>query len=422
MVAEYRFLLPCVTNAGDHTQARLQSPQDSAMELEMTQALALSRQWKEINSLRLSLDMKAERLRALNRRITGLQEALLEREQTIQRLEQEAHADAGAIAARDAQLAAVYASASWAVSSPVRWAGHNLRRARLLMPLLRRPTALPAVAAGMYRAWREGGVGAAKQALMRALLQAPASPSASGAAVVPSTDSPALAEVPVPTDWRQAAFRHYRESFTQEVRDAVRARIDAMSAPPLISVLVPTYNSSEPMLREMLDSILRQWYPHWELCIADDGSSSPHVRTVLEEYTERDARVRLSFGTANYGLSHAMNCARGMATGDFVVLLNHDDMLEEQALFRVAEAVLEDDPDMLYSDEVLVAEDGETVKHFIFRPAFSPEYLRAHQRDVRAAPDFCAGANLQLIRAHAARDARLDPAAVVSALGTVHRR
>ncbi len=118
----------------------------------------------------------------------------------------------------------------------------------------------------------------------------------------------------------------------------------------------------------MLDSILHQWYPHWELCIADDGSASPRVRAVLEEYRGRDARVRLSFGTVNYGHSHAMNRALGMAAGDFVVLLNHDDMLEEQALFRVAEAVLEDDPDMLYSDEVRVAEDGDTVQDFIFRP------------------------------------------------------
>jgi cellulose synthase/poly-beta-1,6-N-acetylglucosamine synthase-like glycosyltransferase len=184
----------------------------------------------------------------------------------------------------------------------------------------------------------------------------------------------ALATVPVPIDWRQAAFRHYRQSMTQGVRDAIHARIDAMSAPPLISVLVPTYNSVVPMLQEMLDSVLQQWYPHWELCIADDGSDSPQVRAVLEEYAARDARVRLSFGIGNHGVSHASNRALALASGDFVVLLDHDDMLEEQALFRVAEAVLEDNPDMLYSDEVLVAEDGETVQHFIFRPAFSPEY------------------------------------------------
>lgn len=378
MVAEYRLLLPCVANAGGLSQARPQIRKDSLTELAMTQALALSRQWKEINSLRLSLDLKAERMHGLNRRSAGLQEALLESEQTIRRLEQEVRVKSDVIAAQVAQLAAMYASTSWTVSGPVRWTGNTLRRVRLLMPLLYRPAAWPSVAVRVYRAWRQEGAGGVKQALVQELVQQSVSAPGSGTDTVSRPDSHTHAEVSVPTDWRQEIFRRYRESFTQDRQDAIRARIDAMSAPPLISVLVPTYNTPEPMLREMINSILRQWYPHWELCIADDGSDSPHVRAVLEEYKVCDARVKLSVGTANYGLSHAMNCALNMATGDYVVLLNHDDMLEEQALFRVAETVLTDDPDMLYSDEVLVGEDGETVQHFIFRPAFSPEYLRSH--------------------------------------------
>jgi hypothetical protein len=94
-------------------------------------------------------------------------------------------------------------------------------------------------------------------------------------------------------------------------------------------------------------------------------------------HAARDSRIRLDFAGEMAGVERH-NRALAMAEGEFVVLLDHDDLLEKQALFRVAEALLADDPDILYSDEVLVGEDGRTVQHFIFRPMFSPEYLRSH--------------------------------------------
>jgi GT2 family glycosyltransferase len=101
------------------------------------------------------------------------------------------------------------------------------------------------------------------------------------------------------------------------------------------------------------------------------------VRRVLEEFGAKDKRIRLHFGE-NRGVSHASNRALEMASGEFVVLLDHDDVLEEQALFRVAESIVEDRPDMVYSDEVLVTPDASTVRRYAYRPAFSLEYLRSH--------------------------------------------
>ena len=175
------------------------------------------------------------------------------------------------------------------------------------------------------------------------------------------------------TGWQQ-----HRETFAAQVKPAIDRAIAAMQSPPTIGILVPTYNTPEPMLRAMLDSVRAQWYPHWELCIADDASPQPHVRAVLREYARKDPRIKLHLGEANHGVSHATNRALALCASPFAVLLDHDDLLEPQATFRVAQSVQQDDPDMLYSDEILVSPDGATVLQYVCRPVFSPEYLRQH--------------------------------------------
>jgi len=175
------------------------------------------------------------------------------------------------------------------------------------------------------------------------------------------------------TGWQQ-----HREAFAAEVKPYAERSIAAMQTPARIGVLVPTYNTPEPMLHAMLRSVQAQWYPHWELCIADDASTEPHVRRVLQEYARRDSRIKLHLGDTNHGVSHATNRALALCTCPFAVLLDHDDLLEPQALWRVAESVQQDNPDMLYSDEVLVSPDGATALQYVCRPMFSPEYLREH--------------------------------------------
>ena len=100
------------------------------------------------------------------------------------------------------------------------------------------------------------------------------------------------------------------------------------------------------MLRQMLDSVCAQLYPDWELCVVDDGSTQHYVADVLKEYAARDKRIRPQLGGANKGVSHALNRALEMARGDFVVLLDHDDILERRPCFGVGESRLEDQPDM----------------------------------------------------------------------------
>jgi GT2 family glycosyltransferase len=121
---------------------------------------------------------------------------------------------------------------------------------------------------------------------------------------------------------------------------------------PVVSLITPVYNTPERYLRAMLDSVLGQAYPHWELCIADDASTAKHVRRVIEEYQERDARIKVAWRQENGHISAASNTALGLATGDYVALLDHDDVISPDALYWVAKEI-NDHPDaaLLYSDE-----------------------------------------------------------------------
>lgn len=128
---------------------------------------------------------------------------------------------------------------------------------------------------------------------------------------------------------------------------------------PLISVVMPTYNTAEKHLRTCIESVIKQSYPHWELCIADDASPQPHVRRVLDEYQRIEPRIKLVYRPENGHISRASNSALELATGDYVALLDHDDELPQHALYFVALAINEaPDAQVVYSDEDKINEAG----------------------------------------------------------------
>jgi GT2 family glycosyltransferase len=142
---------------------------------------------------------------------------------------------------------------------------------------------------------------------------------------------------------------------------------------PLFSIVMPVYETPRALLIEALDSVLAQSYPYWELCIADDNSPSSYVRTVLEEYARRDERVKVVFRETNGHISEASNSAIAAANGDYIGLVDHDDVLSPEALFQVA-LVLNELPetDMLYSDEDKIDVDGHRSQPY-FKPDWAPE-------------------------------------------------
>src|SRR5262249_19365239 len=129
-------------------------------------------------------------------------------------------------------------------------------------------------------------------------------------------------------------------------------------------------------LRRALESVLAQSYAHWELCIADDASTLPHVKEVLSEYAARDARVRVVRRERNGHISAATNSALELARGEYAVLLDHDDELSHDALYWVAREILRHpDATLVYSDEDKIDEAGLRFGPY-FKPEWNPELLR----------------------------------------------
>lgn len=126
---------------------------------------------------------------------------------------------------------------------------------------------------------------------------------------------------------------------------------NAMENPPLISIVLPTYNSNQTWLKLAIESVRNQIYPNWELCIADDASTTTAVRKLLANYSS-DKRIKILYREQNGHISHASNSGLSLATGEWIALLDHDDMLSENALLTVAQYI-EKNPraQMIYSDE-----------------------------------------------------------------------
>ena len=146
-----------------------------------------------------------------------------------------------------------------------------------------------------------------------------------------------------------------------------------------ISVVVPAYRTPELFLRQMLESLLDQTYDNWELCIADGSPEDKGMEEILEEYADKDSRIHFQKLEKNLGIAENTNAAFAMASGDFVGLLDHDDLLAPNALYEIAAALERDEmTDAVYTDEDKVT--AELDEHFQphFKPDFNLDLLRSN--------------------------------------------
>ncbi len=161
-------------------------------------------------------------------------------------------------------------------------------------------------------------------------------------------------------------------------RVILRSRIARMTVHPLISVVMPVYNSNLRWLEKAVRSVENQLYPNWELCIADDCSTDPDVRTALEGYARRDSRIRVVFRDKNGHICEASNSALSVACGDFVAFLDHDDELAEDALYHVAAAAVSHPAArLIYTDEDKITVSGDRIDPY-FKGDWNPDLLFSH--------------------------------------------
>ena len=147
---------------------------------------------------------------------------------------------------------------------------------------------------------------------------------------------------------------------------------------PLLSIVVPVFRPSLWYFRECVLSVVNQSYQRWELCLCDDGSDDPDLTQAIREFADADPRIKALALEENGGISRATNEALQAATGEFIVLLDHDDVLDEDALAEVAATLTTgDDIDVIYSDEDKLDElDRPFMPHF--KPDWDPDLLLAY--------------------------------------------
>lgn len=186
--------------------------------------------------------------------------------------------------------------------------------------------------------------------------------------------------------WKKVEDKlHHRQDFTKAVRplfteeELEEQRRDIFPREVKFSIVVPLYNTPEEFLHEMIQSVLDQTYENWELCMAD-GSDSEHqsIEKICRQYIRKDSRIKYRKLERNLGISENTNACIDMASGDYIALFDHDDLLHPAALHEVMKAICGQNADFIYTDENTFHRKPEDAYCPHFKPDFAPDTLRSY--------------------------------------------
>jgi O-antigen biosynthesis protein len=174
-----------------------------------------------------------------------------------------------------------------------------------------------------------------------------------------------------------AAWIDDYDTLSETDRMVFRRAIGRLESCPLISILLPVYNTPRAHLESAIRSVIDQSYQKWELCISDDASASTEVREVLDAFANSDQRIKVSYRPSNGHIAANSNSALALASGEYVALLDHDDVLAQQALFWFVREI-QDHPgaEILYCDEDKLDENGRRNSP-LFKPDWNPAMIMA---------------------------------------------
>ena len=279
-------------------------------------------------------------------RITEQQRLIIRLEDRISALQLQLRRQDQLLDERKKHIEAIWRSSSWRVTRPLRGVSKVIAYLPLLNQAVRNPV----------RAWR--------------FLRRAAGKTRDWAGLQQQLDGKIRADGDYST-WI-SRFEPVSECYPR-----LRQVADSWHQPPIISVVMPTYNSDPELLEAAINSVLGQVYPHWQLCIADDASDSPGVKALLERHAATDSRIQVVFRLVNGHISAASNSALALASGDFVALLDHDDLLHPLALWFVAQCCIErPEAGVIYTDEDKLSADGQRCGPY-FKCDFNYELLLA---------------------------------------------
>ena len=188
------------------------------------------------------------------------------------------------------------------------------------------------------------------------------------------------------TWWKVLNKLHYHSNYAHiakqqlfSTEELARQREHVFPQRIRFSIVVPLYNTPERFLREMIESVQAQTYADWELCMADGSDDQhPDVEHICREYVEKDSRIRYRRLEKNRGISGNTNACLEMATGDYIGLFDHDDLLHPAALYEVMRTIENTGADFVYTDETTFHNTPKDAYLPHFKPDFAPDNLRAN--------------------------------------------